>query len=189
MQPLNYVCSWSRHRIVRRDKTPARLLKVCGPADGLSRLTLRSAAGREIGRVNVPSGAPGRWHFGFWVPESLPCAGPYILDCEKPEGLGKTRVALKPGRPGQGDEFPLRLDFTGEKLRDHLQRREQIPDARLLGGFVPDMKQYLKQHRIIFLSPADHWSEGLVLGNGAMGAIVTGERGRSQTFYLDRCDL
>lgn len=137
----------------------------------------------------MPFSASPEWHFGFWIPETALSHRPFSLIADSANGTLMQNVALDPGEPGTGDILPLRLDRTGEGLRRHLEKRETLPAAANLAEFVPDMAKYLQQHRLIYQSPAGHWSDGLPLGNGTMGAVVTGERGKSQNFHLDRCDL
>ena len=186
---MNYYpfkAKWTQYRIIMPDGTPRRLMKVRGAAEKIKIFQLLSKDGEILDEEKVPPDIDGEWHFGFWVPEeNLNDLTFYLrivgLDDEE-------NIELSPGVPPEGDSLPLRLDRTGDWLQRHLRMRESLPPARALADFVPDMGRYLHQHRVIYERPAEHWGEGLPLGNGTVGALVTGKKGASQTIYLDRTD-
>jgi hypothetical protein len=181
-----WCCQWSRYRLVDRDGIPRRLLKMEGKPGDSRQLRLLAADGTLLDEEPTPGGEH-PWHFGFWVPENKIGAGRFILEGVRDGANWQLPIAA--GLPGAGDAMPLRLDRTGEPLRRHLEEREQLPDARVLADWVPDLAAYLHQHRLIYHQPAAHWGEGLILGNGTVGAVTTGEPWKTQTFYLDRADL
>ena len=179
---------WSLYRLVDDAGVTRRLLKLtASEADGVGGSRLLSSKGEVLDEEPVPPGMRGPWHFGFWVPEAVAPEQPFALETFGANAA--TRIDLRPGPLPKGHERPLRMDRTGEWLRNHLETRESLPNAADLAGFVPSMGAYLRQHRIIYEKPAVHWAKGLPLGNGVVGALVTGQAGRSQTFYLDRADL
>jgi len=178
---------WTRYRLIDQAGTPRRLMKVAGPAEGVSCFRLLATDGTLLDEEPVPRDGTGAWHFGFWVPEDYVGRPSYHLHLGA--AAGGRDVELTPGQPGPADELPLRLDRIGEPLREHLDTRENLPNAGELADFVPDPARYLHQHRIIYQRPAEHWSEGLILGNGTLGAIVTGRQSAWQRFFLDRADL
>ncbi|OGV67635.1 MAG: hypothetical protein A3K19_14635 [Lentisphaerae bacterium RIFOXYB12_FULL_65_16] len=184
-----YSCRWTRYRLVTATGEARRLLKVAGPASGVKAFRLLATDHQLLGEETVPHNAGDTWHFGFWVPETCTGQSRFLLEVVAAADTGCASVELAPAAPGEADAMPLRLDQLGAALQQHLATREKLPDAADLAGFVPDMAKYLRQHRIIYQRPADHWGEGLPLGNGTVGATVTGVRGQSQTFFLDRCDL
>ncbi len=184
-----HAAEWTRYRMVTPAGKLCRLLKVAAAARGVVAFRLMDSADRAIGEEPVPPDADTVHHFGFWVEEPVDMAHRYRLQAALVDG---TRALLAPFTPkpaDAGDALPLRLDRAGPALRAHLDRRENVPPAAGLADFVPAMGPYLHQHRIIYRKPAAHWSDGLPLGNGTVGATVTGERGRSQTLFLDRADL
>ena len=183
----NFESRWTRYRIVDRAGTPRRLMKVAGSAEGVSCFRLLAADGALLDEEPVPPDREGVWHFGFWVPEN--CVGRPTYRLCPAAAAGGREVELTPGEPGPADELPLRLDRLGEPLREHLDTRENLPDAGELADFVTDPAEYLHQHRIIYQRPAEYWGEGLIIGNGTVGAIVTGRQGARQRFFLDRADL
>jgi len=178
-----FEAKWTRYRLVDREGVCRRLMKVAGEVAPGEGLRLLSSDDRVLDEEVVPPDVANPWHFGFWVPEKYLDAPGFVIEC------GGERAKVSPGAVPEGDDLPLRLDRVGPWLREHLERREALPSARDLADFVPDMAGYLHQHRIIYERPAGHWSEGLVLGNGRMGVVVTGERGAVQRFSLDHCDL
>lgn len=185
----SYSCSWTRYRLVTPGGETRRLLKVAGPCAGVTCLRLRAATGTPLGEETPPHNASNPWHFGFWVPEHLVAEPRFVLEVTAPGGVAPTRFGLSPAAAGPADALPLRLDRLGTRLQTHLADREVLPDAAALADFVPDLAAYLQQHRLVYERPAEHWGEGLPLGNGSLGVTVTGQRGASQTFFLDRCDL
>lgn len=187
--PENYRCSWTRSRLVTPDGETRRLLKVTGPVAGVSCVRLHSVDGHPLGEEAVPFRAADPWHCGFWLPEERVADGRFLLEVATADGRAPIVEDLRPAPAGEADTLPLRLDRLGTRLQEHLARREVLPAAADLADFVPDMAVYLRQHRLIYERPAGHWGEGLPLGNGTVGATVTGRRGTLQTFYLDRCDL
>ena len=182
-----FSCQWTPYRLVSREGIPKRLLKLAGPVRDARELRLATREGELLDTEPVPPDVKDPWHFGLWVPERVDGERPLLLTLQRRDDA--TTIEVHPGPLPEGHPLPLRLDRTGPWLRDHLARRESLPSAADLAGFVPDMADYLHQHRIIYLRPAEHWSEGLPLGNGTMGALVTGRRGTHQRFDLDRCDL
>ena len=186
-------CSWTRYRLADENGTLKRLLRLSGRVEKVKEMRLYSPRGDlldtepfvEGGGVPLTSDRC----FGFWIPENL-ISETGTFGVEQTDNLGGCKKAVfSPGKPPAGDKFPLRLDRTGEWLRHHLLEREKLPEAKQLAAFVPDMDEYLAQHRIVYEKPAEFWSEGLILGNGVVGALVAGRQGERQTFYLDRCDL
>ena len=177
---------WSRYRLVRPDGVWCRLLKMRAfRIRGVRCFRIRDAAGSVLDEEPVPPNAMAPWAFGFWMPEADAPAG-YAVEAVGPEGRSAT---IEPGPMPEGDALPLRLDRTGPWLREHLLSRESLPEADALLDTVPPMGDYLGRHRIVFRRPAAHWSEGLCLGNGSMGAVVTNPGAMHQRFHLDRCDI
>jgi hypothetical protein len=183
---------WTRYRLISEDGTPKRLLRTSLNVEDVRELRLLAGRGPVLDTEPVVHGIGvllgSVRPIGFWVPETQLSEREFILESVALSGA----VARRPlvcGSVPRGDEKPLRLDRTNDWLRRHMLTREQLPRAGELADFVPDMARYLAQHRIIYEQPAGFWGEGLILGNGAAGALVTGERNKSQTIYLDRCDL
>jgi hypothetical protein len=86
---------------------------------------------------------------------------------------------------GNLTELPLRVDRLGRDLLHRLETRERsasLPHNR-------SMQDYLRQHDIVYRQPSPGWDEGLPLGNGDMGALVTGREGKEQNFHLDKTDI
>jgi len=184
-----YACSWTRYRLVTPAGESRRLLKVAGPCARVTCFRLQAAAGAVLGEETPPHNAGTPWHFGFWVPEAWVAEPRFELEVTSLDRTSPERFELTPAAVGVADALPLRLDRLGSRLQEHLATREALPEAAGLADFVPDMAAYLQQHRLIYERPAEHWGEGLPLGNGTVGATVTGRRGESQTLFLDRCDL
>lgn len=174
---------WSPYRVVDDSGVSRRLLKgmVELPGGAGWELVLRDGAG-ELDREVAPPGRQGLWAHGFWAPEGRTSGLSLELEVQ---GKPVERRALKLPAPGGPPALPLRLDRLDRGLWKRLEERE--------AGAVPppaaDVVSYLRRHEIVYLRPSESWVEGLPLGNGDVGALVSGRAGREQVFYLDKTDL
>ncbi len=179
---------WTSYRIIDPHGNARRLQRLTVELDGDTDLQLFSGDGVLMDAEPVqPWGRTGKWYLGFWVPEEN-LHDPYFELKRIKDDATKTQRVI-PNQPPKGEEAPLRLDQTGEALYQHMLKREQPPSTDTLADFVPDMEQYLQQHRLIYERPAEDWIEGLMIGNGQLGTVVTGVQGKTQSFSLDRCDI
>ncbi len=188
MKTKEYKYWWSRYDIIDIEGAQKRLLKFNGPISDVICFKLLTKDRILIEEEKIPATIRYEsYNFGFWISEKYFDCKELILQIIKKKN--KKEIFLQINTPPQGFEKPLRLDKANKWLKNHLNNRENIPEASQIGEFTPDMEDYLYQHRLIYERPASSWTEGLILGNGIVGATVTGEKGRLQRFYLDRVDL
>ncbi len=150
------------------------------PGTVLELLDARNAA-LDAERVHPETAYP--WTCGFWVPERA-LRGALRLRVISPSGESSTSTV----RCGKGPAGAL--PHSPEKdLDSYLSHRE-----RAIGRW-PGVEQgfrvsaYLRKHDILFEKPARHWTEGLYLGNGILGGVVTGGPKGRLSLGLDRADI
>lgn len=124
------------------------------------------------------------WAFGFWVPEKLLLNEiPLTLKLNSPKRQVNLKVVYE--KPASG-ALPLRYV---DDLYSYIENRE----IKCVGwpGVDESFKvaNYLKKHDIIYEKPASHWTEGLYLGNGILGGIVTGDPAGEFNIGLDHADI
>jgi hypothetical protein len=179
--------SWSPYRLIDEQGRNRRLLKASVqftvPAPSGAHFTLRAPDGAVLDTEQIPPGKRGMWAHGFWMPSSG-AASRFTLDLVSANRVIESR-AVEIAAGGEPVSLPLRIDRLNRSLLDRLTARESVA--------VPpgnaDVAAYLRQHDIVYQQPSSDWVEGLPLGNGDVGALVAGEQGREQVFYLDKTDI
>ncbi len=181
-------CWWSPYTVVNDTGKEVRLLKASiafqQAIPSGRRLVLRLADGYEAEQA-ISSLVQGEWPHGFWVPVPAAKAGQAVLELAEGRSVIDTRAIELPRPEGRVASLPFRLDRLNRKLLDRLAARESSarPDQ------PADVISYLAQHDVVYHHPATSWVEGLPIGNGDAGALVTGTEGREQVFHLDKTDI
>jgi hypothetical protein len=179
---------WTSYRIIDPSGRERQLLKAdidTGTTTApYSRLVLRDwTSGAVLDSETIPAGKTGEWAHGFWIPADA-APSKVILEWVKADGavLGERETTL-PQRPA-AMRLPLRMDRLANGLDARLAAREEASS-----GGAADVAAYIGQHDIVYRHPAPSWVEGLPLGNGDVGALVSGVEGREQTIHFDKTDL
>ena len=153
------------------------------------RITLRrtDGNGEEAKSVTHAVREGEETRFGFWIPVDEAEVGqeiPVGVDVELARGVqgaaGKFKVPKRV-------RFPLRLDRMGEMLRKRIQESAWTGDCFAGSRFRPDVEAYLSQHDVVYRRPVDHWQDGLLVGNGDFGGMITG--GDDFRFWMQKTDL
>jgi hypothetical protein len=181
--------SWSPYRVIDDAGIERRLAKATiefkdATTAGWS-LAVRDADGQALDVEPIPPGKKGIWAHGFWIPHQAATMPKYILELRNLNRVVATRTVMIAYTAEPLVDLPLRLDRLDRGLLRRLEAREGVsaPDT------LPDVLPYLRQHDIIYQAPSPGWDEGLPLGNGDVGALVTGVQGKEQVFYLDKTDI
>ncbi|MCX6622030.1 MAG: glycoside hydrolase N-terminal domain-containing protein, partial [Acidobacteria bacterium] len=148
-------------------------------------LALFGPQGVLLDTAPIPSGKARPWAHGCWAPLAAATGTEFVLrSMAGGRTLAERRVTVSNAglRPV---ELPLRLDRLNRGLLARLVERE----ARSVPADQADVPAYLKQHELVYNSPAPSWVEGLPIGNGDVGALVSGVRGKEQTVHLDKTDI
>ncbi|OGG43765.1 MAG: hypothetical protein A3F84_13375 [Candidatus Handelsmanbacteria bacterium RIFCSPLOWO2_12_FULL_64_10] len=154
-----------------------------------TKITLRrkDGKGQEVKALTHDIAQDAEVKLGFWVPvrpDEVGAEVPVEIVVERSTGPQTASGAFTvPHRT----RFPLRLD----RLRSDLKRRIEASawDGDPFAGarFRTDVEDYLAQHEVVYRRPVDHWSDGLLLGNGDFGGMITGAG--EFRFYTQKADL
>jgi alpha-L-fucosidase 2 len=148
-------------------------------------LVLRDPEGGILDEEGIPPRRKGDWAHGFWLPSTAAAHQTFSLELRNTgKVIEKRSVTISSGSEKMM-ELPLRID----RLNDVLLRRLETREAPAVAAESTDVAAYLRQHDIIYRQPSPEWDEGLPLGNGDVGTLVTGVEGKEQTFYLDKTDI
>jgi len=146
-------------------------------------IALLDSQGRVLDQTPVASGKARAWDHGFWIP-SAARESHFKLELRRAGEVvahGNVQVAPCDAPPAP----PLRMDRLNRGLRTRLEKREAT--AAIDPG--ADVVAHLAQHDIVYQSPAPSWVEGLPLGNGDVGALISGKQGSEMVMHLDKTDI
>ncbi len=175
---------WTPYRLVDDQALARRLIKATIDLPESTpnlRLVLIEDSGRELETLAVPSQQPGKWAHGFWAPEA---AKGLAIELRRADGTLAKRAVSVP-ESASPLALPLRIDRLNRGLLDRLKQRE----AETGSNDRADVASYLTQHDVVYRSPAPSWVEGLPLGNGDVGALISGRSGAEQVIHLDKTDI
>lgn len=177
---------WTPYRLIDDAGVERTLLKarVALPKQSAgTTVALVDGRGRVLDQAPVAAGNARDWDHGFWVPSAARNAR-FKLEVRRGAELVSQRevtVAASEAPPA----LPLRMDRLNRGLLARLEKRE----APATLDQDPGITSYLAQHDIVYQSPAPSWVEGLPLGNGDVGALVSGRQGSEMVVHLDKTDI
>jgi hypothetical protein len=178
--------TWSPYRVIDDAGRERRLVKATIRFPQLTTagqsLCLLDAQERLLDTQTIPAGKQDVWAHGFWVPRGRTPSLVELRDRARVLERGAVVISADGQEPV---ELPLRLDRLNRDLLHRLQERE----AAAAPAPAADVVSYLHQDDIVYQRPSTDWVEGLPLGNGDVGALVSGSAGKEQTFYLDKTDV
>lgn len=169
----------------RAQKTDLRLVKTRFKErlPGGTVLTILNADGVALDSENVHPDTPFPWACGFWIPASA-LRGALRLRIERPGAEPETcRVTL-----GKAPAPALPYDLTDD-LHAYLTERERAADVWPGVGRGFKVADYVGRYDIIYERPAAHWTDGLYLGSGIVGGVVTGTAAGRFHFGLDHAGV
>lgn len=181
----SWACAWSPYTQIDEQGRLLRLAKatITLPSPPLwgATLAIETTTGTKLASEEIRLGAAGNWAHGFWLPETnnsqlvvkLIRDGGILEEMPADIAAGPAKVSL-----------PLRIDMLDRSLAARLAARERTAIAASNGGV-----EHLRQHDVVYLEPSASWVEGLPVGNGSMGGLVAGIRGREQSLFLDKTDI
>ncbi len=124
------------------------------------------------------------WWFGFWIPENM-FRESLQLGIQIP-GQAKFFIPVKLEIPQNIPAMPL---IRENRLYEYMQKRETDGDVWPGVDRNFSVAEYLKKYNVIYEKPAKHWSEGLYIGNGITGGVVTGRMKGQQHLGLNKADI
>jgi len=177
---------WTPYRLIDDSGIERTLLKarVNLPAQTAGMMiALVDGQGRVLDQAPIAAGKARTWDHGFWVPTSSRNARFRVEVRRGAELLASRQVAVADSEAAPA--LPLRMDRLNRGLLARLEQRE----ASTTIGAGADFTGYLAQHDVIYQSPAPSWVEGLPLGNGDAGALISGRQGAEMLVHLDKTDI
>ncbi len=175
---------WTAYTLVDDNGAQRRLLKAVVRFQTQTQLgqnlVLLDQRGVVLDEALVPTRTSGVWPHGFWIP------GVRRVTLQWRDA-GKVLESRSVDLPVPKDPpvLPLRMDRLNRSLLKRLITREAAAEPPAVAG----LPAYLAQHDVIYRHPSDSWVDGLPLGNGDVGALVSGTEGREQVFHLDKTDI
>ena len=157
-----------------------------GLAQGV-RITLRrrDGGGQEVKTLTHDIARGAEVKLGFWIPvrpDEVGAEIPVDLVVEPGPQTESTTFTVPPRT-----RFPLRLDRLKSDLKRRIEATAWEGDPFEGARFRADVEDYLAQHDVVYQRPVDHWSDGLLLGNGDFGGMVTGAE--TFRFWMQKADL
>ncbi|MCX6622572.1 MAG: hypothetical protein NTY38_16185, partial [Acidobacteria bacterium] len=189
LQLSDWGATWSPYQLVDDVGVRRRLIKATVPlapsfSAGWS-LDLRSAGGELLDTESIPPGRKGAWPHGFWIPVASAQDQDFRIELRQRESVMESSTVRIQGDASRLVEPPLRMDRLSRRLLEEMEARERTA----VSGFEVPVESYLRQHDVVYRQPSTGWDEGLPLGNGDVGALVSGTKGREQVFHLDKTDI
>jgi hypothetical protein len=147
-------------------------------------LVLEAEGGQVIDEKMVCPAQNLPWGFGFWIPEDI--FKKSLQMSVKVPGKDKCSIPVKLEIPKGASALPL---VHEKQLYEYMLKREVESDV--WPGIVRDFSvaEYLKKYNVIYEKPAKHWSEGLYIGNGITGGVVSGKLEGEQRLGLTKSDI
>ncbi|MDZ4801977.1 MAG: DUF5703 domain-containing protein [Bryobacteraceae bacterium] len=147
-------------------------------------LVLSSGDGETLDAEVIPAGQKDVWPHGFWIPTRAVRNSQYRLELQRGGKVAEVANVRIGGDAAAVVALPFRMDRLDRSLLTRLESRER----EAVSSFDIPVESYLSQHDVVYRQPSPGWDEGLPLGNGDVGALVSGTKGE-QIFFLDKTDI